>query len=114
MPSGATLVCSVAGGDSFADIRGIMAKLAWDQFRFTTPQVFNARSDPPVFTYLTAARRNDLAAVAIASLKTGAHRGEVLAVTGPEALTYAEMTAVIGSIIGRALTFVPLSDDEAA
>jgi uncharacterized protein YbjT (DUF2867 family) len=56
---------------------------------------------------------DDLAAVAIAALVTGAHRGEALAVTGPEALTYAEMTALIGAAIGRSLTFVPLSDDEA-
>lgn len=56
---------------------------------------------------------DDLAAVAIAALTTGAHRGEALAVTGPEALSYAEMTALIGATIGRALTFVPLSDEEA-
>ena len=56
---------------------------------------------------------DDLAAVAIAALTTGAPRGETLALTGPEALTYAEMTALIGTAIGRPLAFVSLSDAEA-
>ena len=57
---------------------------------------------------------DDLAAVAIAALSSGNHRGEALAVTGPEALSYAEMTALIGAAIGRTLTFVPVSDGKAA
>lgn len=56
---------------------------------------------------------DDLAAVAIAALTTGAHRGETLAVTGPKALTYAEMTALVGAAIGRSLAFVSVSDAEA-
>jgi uncharacterized protein YbjT (DUF2867 family) len=56
---------------------------------------------------------DDLAAVALAALTAPAHAEQTLVVTGPAALTYAEMTALIGTAIGRALTFVPLSDDEA-
>jgi uncharacterized protein YbjT (DUF2867 family) len=40
-------------------------------------------------------------------------RNQTLAVTGPAALTYAEMTALIAAAIGRPLTFVALSDEEA-
>ena len=56
---------------------------------------------------------DDLAAVAIAVLTAPAQGDRTLAVTGPAALTYAEMTALIGAAIGRPLTFVALSDAEA-
>ncbi len=55
----------------------------------------------------------DIAAVATAALTTGEYDGESLPVTGPEALTFAEATAVIASAIGKGLTFRPISDDEA-
>ncbi len=56
---------------------------------------------------------DDLAAVAVAAMTAPAPGEQTLAVTGPAALTYAEMTALIGAAIGRPLAFVPLSDDEA-
>ncbi len=55
----------------------------------------------------------DIAAVATAALTTCEYDGESLPVTGPEALTFAEATAVIASAIGKGLTFQPISDDEA-
>lgn len=56
---------------------------------------------------------DDLAAVAIATLTRPDYEGEALPVTGPEPLTYAEMTAAIGAAIGRSLGFVAISDEEA-
>jgi uncharacterized protein YbjT (DUF2867 family) len=56
---------------------------------------------------------DDIAAVAVAALTTAEYEGRALAVTGPEALTYAEMTAKIGAAIGRDLRFEPTTDEEA-
>jgi uncharacterized protein YbjT (DUF2867 family) len=56
---------------------------------------------------------DDVAAVATSALLTGAEEGRSLAVTGPEALTYGEMTAKIGAAIGRPLVFQSISDEEA-
>ena len=39
--------------------------------------------------------------------------GQALPITGPEALSFAEVTARIGAAIGRPLTFQPISDNEA-
>lgn len=56
---------------------------------------------------------DDIAAVATKVLTTSEYVGESLPITGPEALTFAEVTASIGAAIGKALTFQPLSDEEA-
>jgi uncharacterized protein YbjT (DUF2867 family) len=56
---------------------------------------------------------DDIAAVATKALVTREHEGESLPITGPEALSYAEMTAKIGAAIGKPLTFQPISDAEA-
>jgi uncharacterized protein YbjT (DUF2867 family) len=47
--------------------------------------------------------------MALTSRKYG---GESLPITGPEALSYAEMTAKIGAAIGKALRFEPISDEQ--
>jgi len=56
---------------------------------------------------------DDIAAVAAEILRTGAHVGESLPLTGPEALSFSEVTARIGAAIGKQLKFQPISDDEA-
>jgi (4-alkanoyl-5-oxo-2,5-dihydrofuran-3-yl)methyl phosphate reductase len=56
---------------------------------------------------------DDIADVAAKVLTTAEHEGEVLPITGPEALSYAEMTAKIGAGIGRTLTYQAISDEEA-
>jgi uncharacterized protein YbjT (DUF2867 family) len=55
----------------------------------------------------------DIAAVATEVLLTGAYVGESLPLTGPESLTFAEVTARIAAAIGHPLTFQPISDEEA-
>jgi uncharacterized protein YbjT (DUF2867 family) len=41
------------------------------------------------------------------------YEGESLPISGPQALSYAEMAAKIGAVIGRPPMFEPLSDAEA-
>ncbi|HTU93393.1 MAG TPA: SDR family oxidoreductase [Gemmataceae bacterium] len=56
---------------------------------------------------------NDIAEVAAKALTTGDYTGESLPITGPEALSYAEMTAKISAAIGKPLDFQAISDEEA-
>jgi (4-alkanoyl-5-oxo-2,5-dihydrofuran-3-yl)methyl phosphate reductase len=55
----------------------------------------------------------DIAAVATAALTTRQYDGESLPITGPEALTFADVTARIAAATGKQLTFQPISDQEA-
>jgi uncharacterized protein YbjT (DUF2867 family) len=55
----------------------------------------------------------DIAAVAVKALTTGNYKGQSLPITGPEALTFAEVTQKIGRAIGKPLRYEPISDDEA-
>ena len=56
---------------------------------------------------------DDIAEVAAHLLVHRGYDGETLQLTGPEALTYAEMTAAIGAAIGKRLAFRSISDEEA-
>jgi uncharacterized protein YbjT (DUF2867 family) len=56
---------------------------------------------------------DDVAAVAVEALTTGAYDGESLTITGPEALSFAKITARMGAAIGRKLIFESISDEEA-
>jgi (4-alkanoyl-5-oxo-2,5-dihydrofuran-3-yl)methyl phosphate reductase len=55
----------------------------------------------------------DIASVATKVLTNGEYQGEALALTGPEALSFAEVTARIGAAIRKPLRFEAISDDEA-
>jgi uncharacterized protein YbjT (DUF2867 family) len=54
----------------------------------------------------------DIADVAIMALTTREYCGESLPITGPEALSYAEMTARIAAVIGKSLNFQPISAEQ--
>jgi len=56
---------------------------------------------------------DDIAAVAVEALTTRGHVGESLQLTGPEAVTFGEVAARIGAVIGKAVRFEAISDDEA-
>jgi uncharacterized protein YbjT (DUF2867 family) len=56
---------------------------------------------------------DDIAAVAVAALTCRDHAGEALALTGPEAFSFADVAAKIGAAIGRDLRYETLSDEEA-
>jgi uncharacterized protein YbjT (DUF2867 family) len=54
----------------------------------------------------------DIADVATRALTSRDYDGMSLPITGPEALSYAEMAGKIGSAIGKSLTFVSISDEQ--
>jgi uncharacterized protein YbjT (DUF2867 family) len=56
---------------------------------------------------------DDIAAVVTKALTTHEYDGSVLAITGPEALSFAEVTARIGAAIEKLLKFRAISDEEA-
>jgi len=56
---------------------------------------------------------DDIAAVATKALTTRQYDGESLTITGPEALSFADVTEKIGSAIGQRLVFQSISDEEA-
>jgi uncharacterized protein YbjT (DUF2867 family) len=56
----------------------------------------------------------DIAAVVVHALMTRSHLGESLSITGPEALTFAEIAEKIGAAIGKTVRFESISDEEAA
>ncbi len=56
---------------------------------------------------------DDLADVITHALTTNEHIGESLVITGPEALSYADMAAKIGAVSGKDVRYDGLSDEEA-
>lgn len=54
----------------------------------------------------------DIADVAVRALTTRDHHGEALVITGPRALSYAEMATAIGTAIGASVRFVAIADAE--
>ena len=55
----------------------------------------------------------DIGAVAAGVLTRGGYARRELPITGPEVLTPADMTRIIGAAIGRDVTLIPLTEDEA-
>jgi uncharacterized protein YbjT (DUF2867 family) len=53
----------------------------------------------------------DIAAVATAALTQSGHEGKIYDLTGPEALTHAEMACRFTAGLGRPVTFVDIPDD---
>ena len=53
-----------------------------------------------------------IAEVTTAALTSRAYDGQSLPITGPEALSYAEMTAKISAVIGKRIRYQAISDDE--
>jgi uncharacterized protein YbjT (DUF2867 family) len=56
---------------------------------------------------------DDIADAVAAALITPDYNRESLSISGPAALSYAEMTAIIGEVIGRPLRFEPMNEEEA-
>ena len=56
---------------------------------------------------------DDIAAVAVEALTGRVYHGQSLPITGPEALTFADVTTRIGTAINKPLRFQPISDEEA-
>ncbi len=56
---------------------------------------------------------DDIAAVATKTLAEQDFVGQSVPITGPEALSFSEVTARIGAALGKTLKFIPISDEEA-
>ena len=56
---------------------------------------------------------DDIAAVVVKALTSRTYDGQSLPITGPEALTFAEVTTRIGAAIHKPLRFAPISDEGA-
>lgn len=52
----------------------------------------------------------DIAAVAAATLTESGHGGKIYDITGPEALTHAEMASQLSNALGRNITFVDIQE----
>jgi (4-alkanoyl-5-oxo-2,5-dihydrofuran-3-yl)methyl phosphate reductase len=55
---------------------------------------------------------DDIADVAVATMTQPQYAGQSVPITGPEALSFADMTARVGAAIGRELRFEPASDGD--
>jgi uncharacterized protein YbjT (DUF2867 family) len=55
----------------------------------------------------------DIAAVSVEALVSTNYVGQSLPITGPEALTFGEVTATIAEAIGEPLKYLAISDEEA-
>jgi uncharacterized protein YbjT (DUF2867 family) len=55
---------------------------------------------------------DDIADVCVKALTEPEYTGQSLAITGPEALSYADMKSKIAAAIGRSICFQPISDEE--
>jgi uncharacterized protein YbjT (DUF2867 family) len=55
----------------------------------------------------------DIAAVSVAALLDEKFAGRTLSLTGPRSLTFGDATKIIAQTIGKALVYLPISDEEA-
>ncbi len=53
----------------------------------------------------------DVGAVAARVLSEAGHDGRAYTLSGPQALSYAEMAATLSSVLGRVVTYVPVTDE---
>ena len=54
----------------------------------------------------------DIAAVAQKALTEGGHERKIYTLTGPQALTYAEIAETLSSTLGKKIAYVDISDEE--
>lgn len=70
--------------------------------------IFNSAGEGKV-SFIDA---RDIAAVAIAAFSDERHNGQAYDLTGPEALTYSEVTQKLTALLDRSINYVALSDDD--
>jgi len=73
------------------------------------------RAGQPVYANAGSSRigwvdTRDIAAVAAAALTDAGHDGRIYDLTGPEALSYAEVAGRLGKLLGREVKYVAVSD----
>ena len=60
---------------------------------------------------VSAVDTRDIAEVAVAALTEAGHEGKIYELTGPQALTHAEMAERLSAVLGRRITFVDISPE---
>jgi uncharacterized protein YbjT (DUF2867 family) len=56
---------------------------------------------------------SDIAAVAVAGLTEEQHQSKIYTLTGPEALSYHDAARIISNNLGRKISYVPISEEDA-
>ena len=67
---------------------------------------------PAADTRISHVDVRDIARVAAAVLTSSSHSGKAYELTGPEALAYGEMAAVLTRVLGKPVSYVAISDDD--
>lgn len=101
-----------ASGMDFTFLRpnGFMQNLANQQAASIKAQ--GAFYFPAADTRISHVDVRDIARVAAAALTGAGHSGKAYELTGPEALTYADMAATLTRVLGKPVAYVPISDDD--
>ncbi len=55
----------------------------------------------------------DIGAVGVETLRSSVHEGKIYEITGPEALTYHDIAAILSQVLGRPISYVPVSSEAA-
>lgn len=84
-------------------MQGLLGFRSWIA---TEGRFFASAGDAPV----SIVDVRDIAAVAATSLTEQGHEGRIYDITGPEALTHAEIASVFTSVLGRPVTYVDLPE----
>jgi uncharacterized protein YbjT (DUF2867 family) len=106
---GETAIRASGIGFTFVRPAGFMDNaLAWAS-AITSSGVVRAATGAGKIAFIHS---DDIAEVATAALTGNQYEGESLAISGPKALSYADMVATIGARIGRPLRFEPISDEQ--
>jgi uncharacterized protein YbjT (DUF2867 family) len=95
---------------TFVQPSGFMANALWWAPSIKSEGVVRSATGDGKIPFIHS---GDMADVALKALTMPEYVGQSLPITGPEALSYADMTAKIGAAIGRALSFQPISSEEA-
>ena len=67
---------------------------------------------PAADALVSAIDARDIGAAAARVLTEGGHEGKAYDLTGPAALGYAEVAATLTRVLGRPITYVPITDEE--
>jgi uncharacterized protein YbjT (DUF2867 family) len=102
-----------ASGIPFTFVRptGFMSNLLAWAHSIKTEGVLRSSTDAGRRAFIHSA---DIAAVSARALITRDYQEDSLAITGPEALTFAEVAKKIEAAIGKPVRYEPIPDDEAA
>ncbi|MGA7991143.1 MAG: SDR family oxidoreductase [Thermoanaerobaculia bacterium] len=101
-----------ASGMDFTFLRpnGFMQNLANQQAAAIKSQ--GAFYFPAADTRISHVDVRDIARVAATVLTSSGHSGKAYELTGPEALTYADMAATLARVLGKPVKYVAISDDD--